>query len=101
MDTLQVIAEPKRRQILALIWDRELAAANIAAEFDVTFGAISQHLAVLRQADLVKMRKEGNRRIYSADQDALGPFRDVLESMWKDTLGNLASEIEASESDHK
>lgn len=101
MDTLQVIAEPKRRQILALVWDRELTASEIASQFDVTFGAISQHLAVLREAELVQVRKDGNRRIYRADQDALEPYRSVLEPMWRETLGNLASAIEAAESEKK
>lgn len=98
MDAFQVVAEPRRREILALIWDDELAAADIAAQFDITFGAVSQHLAVLRQAEFVTVRKEGNRRLYLADQDALGPFRDVLETMWEQTLRNLTKEIEAVES---
>jgi DNA-binding transcriptional ArsR family regulator len=97
MDALQVIAEPKRRQILALVWDRELAAADIAAQFDVTFGAISQHLAVLRRAEFVTVRRDGNRRLYRADQDALGPFKEALEAMWGDTLRDLAAQIEAAE----
>ncbi len=94
MDTLQVVAEPRRREILSLIWDDELAASEIAAEFEVTFGAVSQHLAVLREAELVTVRKEGNRRLYLADRAALAPYRGILESMWSDTLGRLASTIE-------
>ena len=94
MDTLQVVAEPRRREILSLIWDEELAASEIAANFDVTFGAVSQHLAVLREADLVTVRKEGNRRLYAADRDALAPYRGILESMWNDTLDRLATAIE-------
>ena len=97
MDALQVIAEPRRRQILALVWDRELPATDIAAQFDITFGAVSQHLAVLRQAEFVTVRKEGNRRLYRADQEALGPFKEVLETMWGGTLKDLADEIEAAE----
>jgi DNA-binding transcriptional ArsR family regulator len=94
MDTLQALAEPKRRQILALVWDRELAASAIADQFTVTFGAISQHLSVLRETGLVVMRKDGNRRLYRADHDALGPFKEVLETMWSDSLQRLADQIE-------
>jgi len=94
MDTLQVVAEPRRREILGLIWDEEMAASEIASRFDVTFGAVSQHLAVLREADLVAVRKEGNRRLYSADQEALAPYKTILETMWGDTLENLARVIE-------
>ena len=89
-----MVAEPRRREILSLIWDDELAASEIAAEFEVTFGAVSQHLAVLREAELVTVRKEGNRRLYLADRAALAPYRGILESMWSDTLGRLASTIE-------
>jgi DNA-binding transcriptional ArsR family regulator len=95
MDTLQVIAEPRRREILRLIWDEEMAAGEIAGHFDLTFGAVSQHLGVLRQASLVDVRQEGNRRIYRANQDALAPYRDVLETMWSDLIGRLKTTAES------
>jgi len=98
MDVFQVIGEPRRREILQLIWDRELPVAEIAGRFDVTFGAISQHLAVLREADLVSVRKDGNRRLYRAEQDALGPFKQVLEAMWAGSLAELAARIEGKQS---
>ena len=94
MNGLQVIAESKRREILALVWDEELAAGEIAGHFDVTFGAVSQHLAVLRREGYVTVRKEGNRRLYRTDRDALGPLRPLLESMWSTTLDDLARAVE-------
>jgi len=97
MDTLQVIAQPRRREILRLIWDEEWAAGDIARQFDLTFGAVSQHLAVLRRADLVQVRREGNRRLYKANPDALAPYREVLETMWSDMLGRLSTTIESEE----
>jgi len=97
MDVFQVLAEPSRRRILELVWFHELAATEIASQFDVTFGAISQHLAVLRDAKLVTVRKDGNRRLYRADVVALGPFKDVLEAMWVGTLNDLAQQIELEE----
>ena len=93
MDALQVIAEPRRRQILALVWDKEMAAGEIAARSDVTFGAVSQHLSVLRGAGFVSVRRDGNRRLYLADKDRLGPLRDVLEVMWSKALDDLADTI--------
>jgi DNA-binding transcriptional ArsR family regulator len=95
MDTLQLIAEPRRREILRLIWDEERAAGDIAGQFDLTFGAVSQHLAVLRGADLVQVRREGNRRMYKANQVALAPYREVLEIMWSDMLDRLKVTVEA------
>ncbi len=99
MDTLQIIAEPRRRQILGMVWEREMAASDIADQFDLTFGAVSQHLAVLREADLVRVRKDGNRRLYSVNNDTIGPYRQILETMWSDTLSRLAKAIEEPESD--
>jgi len=95
MDLLQVIAEPRRRKILELVWDEEMAAGAIAARSSVTFGAVSQHLAVLRDAGLVAVRREGNRRYYQADKDRLGPLRQVLEEMWSGSLERLAETIDA------
>ena len=97
MDGLQIIAEPRRRRILGLVWDDELAAGEIADRFDVTFGAVSQHLAVLRQWGFVDVRSDGNRRLYRANKEALGPLRPVLESMWSDALEDLATAIEEQE----
>ncbi len=97
MDDLQVIAEPRRREILSLIWDEEMAAGDIAERFDVSFGAVSQHLGVLREAGFVRMRPQGNRRYYRADKDRLGPYRAILENMWSDTLDQLAETIEQNE----
>jgi DNA-binding transcriptional ArsR family regulator len=94
MDALQVIAEPRRREILALVWDGEMAAGDIAARFDVTFGAVSQHLSILRESGFVTVRREGNRRLYQADKDRLGPLREILEAMWVGTLDRLAVAIE-------
>lgn len=94
MNALQVVAEPRRRRILNMVWDRELSAGEIADEFEVTFGAISQHLAVLRESGFVDVRAEGNRRLYMANKEALGPLAEVLESMWSGTLDSLARAIE-------
>lgn len=94
-----MIAEPRRREILNLVWTEEKAASEIASEFDVTFGAVSQHLSILREARLVSMRKDGNRRLYQADQEALGPYRAILEAMWSDTLQQLSETIEAENQD--
>ncbi|MFB7217857.1 ArsR/SmtB family transcription factor [Streptomyces sp. NPDC002596] len=97
MDAVQVIAEPRRREILRLIWDDELPAGDIAARFEVTFGAVSQHLKVLRDAGLVTLRKDGTKRFYRADREALGPLADYLQAMWGARLDALASLAEAAE----
>jgi DNA-binding transcriptional ArsR family regulator len=95
VDALQVIGEPRRREILRLVWDRERTAGDIASAFDVTFGAVSQHLGVLRDAGFVRVRRAGNHRFYRADREALGPLASVLESMWGSALDRLAAVVEA------
>lgn len=95
VDALQVVGEPRRRRILRLVWDRELSAGEIASEFDVTFGAVSQHLAVLRDAGFVRVRAAGNHRYYQADRGALGPLAHALEAMWSSSLDRLAAAVEA------
>jgi DNA-binding transcriptional ArsR family regulator len=92
---MQVVSEPRRREILHLVWDQELSAGDIARQFDVTFGAVSQHLGILREAGFVTARREGNRRLYRADKDRLGPLANALEAMWADALDRLANAVEA------
>jgi DNA-binding transcriptional ArsR family regulator len=94
VDAMQVVSEPRRREILHLVWDRELSSGEIAGQFDLTFGAVSQHLGVLRNAGFVRVRRDGNRRLYQADRDRLGPLAQALEAMWSATLDRLAEAVE-------
>ncbi len=93
---LNAIASPRRREILRLVWDRELAAGEIAARFDVSWPAISQNLQVLRKAGLVTERREANRRLYRADPAALGSLRAALEEMWAADLDRLGRVVKES-----
>ena len=88
-DALGVLAEPNRRKILQSVWDDELSAGEIAGRFDVTFSAISQHLKILRDAGLVVQRKDGRRRLYSANRRALGALGQLLEAYWQHQLEAL------------
>lgn len=94
MDALQVVAEPRRREILRMVWTDELPAGDIAARFDVSFAAVSQHLGILRNAGFVSVRRDGRTRYYRADRKALGPLRPMLEKMWGDSLDRLVTLIE-------
>ncbi len=94
---LKAIAEPRRRQILYLVWDGERSAGDIASHFDISRPAISQHLTVLRTAGLVTERRDGARRMYRANRDALRELRASLESFWSGRLETLKQEVEAEE----
>ncbi len=99
MEPLQVIAAPRRLRILELVWDRELAAGDIAAQFDVSWSAISQHLTVLKAAGFVVERREGRSRYYRADKAALGSLRSIVEEHWRTSLHRLKDVAEAEQAD--
>jgi DNA-binding transcriptional ArsR family regulator len=94
---LKAIAEPRRREILRLVWRRELAAGDIAAHFEVTRPAISQHLRVLAGAGLVRERRAGTRRLYAARPESLKELREFLETFWDDRLARLKAVAEDEE----
>lgn len=92
--TLHALAEPRRRAILELVRDRELAAGQIAREFEVTRPAISQHLTVLREAGLLHERREGTRRLYRARPAGLAELREYLDAFWAGRLADLKQAVE-------
>jgi DNA-binding transcriptional ArsR family regulator len=94
---LKAIAEPRRRQILSLVRDEELPAGEIAAHFEVTRPAVSQHLNVLKEAGLVSERRNGTRRLYRARPEGLVELREFLEDFWDDRLAALKREAELEE----
>lgn len=94
---LTAVASPRRREILRLIWEREVSAGDISRAMpDVTFGAVSLQLRALVQAGVIDVRPEGQQRYYRARREALGPVARMLESMWDDALWRLklAAELE-------
>src|SRR5215210_82796 len=94
---LKAIAAPRRRQILSLIRAEELSAGEIAAQFDVTRPAVSQHLNVLKEAGLVSERRNGTRRLYRARPEGLAQLRTFLEEFWDTRLDALKREAEREE----
>jgi len=91
---IQAISEPRRREILEMIRDRELAAGEIASGFDVTRTAISQHLTILKNAGLVSERRQGTRRLYRARPEGLAELQAYLDGFWEERLQRLKSEAE-------
>jgi DNA-binding transcriptional ArsR family regulator len=94
---LKALAEPRRREILRVVWDREVAASDIASHFDVTRPAISQHLGVLREAGLVSERRDGTRRLYRARKETVEDLRRFLDDYWTSGLERLRDAAEAAE----
>lgn len=92
----RALAAPRRREILSLVRDDELSAGEIASRFDISRPAISQHLSALREAGLLSERRDGTRRLYRAQPEALAGLRDFLNEFWTDRLERLklAAELE-------
>jgi DNA-binding transcriptional ArsR family regulator len=94
-EALRALAEPRRRAILELVAHEELAAGEIAAAFDVTRPAVSQHLTVLKQAGLLSERRDGTRRLYRARPEGLDHLRRLLDDMWAGALDTARRLVEA------
>ena len=95
----RVLGSPRRREILRLTWQDEVAAGDIhGAMPDVTFGAVSLHLRALVDAGLIDVRTDGRHRLYRARREALVDVAPMLEAMWNDALWTLklSAELEHS-----
>jgi DNA-binding transcriptional ArsR family regulator len=96
---LAALAEPRRRAILMLVRDEPHSVNEIAAHFDITQQAVSQHLQVLKEAGLVAVRPVGQRRLYAVRTEGLESVREFLEQLWPQSLEHLKQAIEADEHD--
>lgn len=97
MEVFEAVADPTRREILALLRDRERSAGEVAEAFPVSRPAISRHLRVLRECGLVAWRDEGQRRIYRLQAGPLSEVDDWLEGyreFWADRLDALQRQVE-------
>ena len=94
VDVFQVLAEPRRRELLALLADDERTAGDIARRFDVTRQAVSQHLRILLEAGLIRERRDGTRRWYRARPEGLAEVRSYVEAMWPSALADLKAAAE-------
>jgi DNA-binding transcriptional ArsR family regulator len=83
---LVALAEPTRRQVLEQLRAGPRSVGDLTAAVPVSQSAVSQHLRVLREAGLVRERREGTRRLYRVDPDGLSALRAYLDQFWDDVL---------------
>ena len=93
-DALRAIANPRRRAMLELVWDRERTAGEIAERSGLSAPATSQHLRVLRETGLVSVRVDGNRRLYRTEPERVAEVRGALEAFWGERLARLRDDLE-------
>jgi DNA-binding transcriptional ArsR family regulator len=95
---ITAIGHPDRRQILVLVRDRECSSSELAAAVGLTRPATSQHLRVLKEAGLVRVRGQGGYRFYRSDEERLEDLRSFLDDFWS---GRIAALKEAAERRHR
>ena len=90
---LVALSDPTRRLVFERILSAPRPVAAIAEGLPVSRPAVSQHLKVLKAAGLITERRNGTRRLYSANPQALGELRAAIEAMWQEALGGMAAVI--------
>jgi DNA-binding transcriptional ArsR family regulator len=93
---IQALAHQGRRTMLRLVQDHERTSSELAEAAGLTRSAASQHLRILREAGLVHVRIDANRRFYRADLERLAALRSSLDDFWGDSLAELKRTAEAS-----
>lgn len=91
--TLRALADPTRREILERIAEKPSSVGQLADRFPVSQPAVSQHLKVLREANLVAVTREGRTRVYHLKRDGLAALRTYLDRFWGDVLDSFSEGI--------
>ncbi len=91
---LDALGDATRRAILARLLNGPMSVQKIADEFPVSRPAISQHLRILKQANLVADRAEGNRRVYQIHPEGFETLREYFEQFWRLALEAFKKKVE-------
>jgi DNA-binding transcriptional ArsR family regulator len=96
---LTALAEPRRRAMLLLVRDQPRSVNEIAEHFDITQQAVSQHLKVLKDAGLVAVRPQAQRRLYVVRPEGLETLEAFLAELWPASLQRLKQVVESDDAD--
>lgn len=94
---IQALSNETRFKIVDLVRDREMAAGTIAKRFKLTRPAVSQHIAILREAGLLDERRVGAQRYYVVKSEAFDELVAYIEGFWRPRLRRLKQVAEAVE----
>ena len=95
-DGLAALGDPTRRAIFELLAEGPTPVGELAALLPVSRPAVSQHLRVLTEAGLVRVRAVGTRRLYHLDPAGLAAVRDYLDRFWARALTDFKTAVEES-----
>lgn len=98
---IAALADPTRRTIFERVAARPCSVAEITRALPVSQSAVSQHLKVLKEAQLVRMEPQGTRNIYHIDPAGLGRMRAWLDRFWSQTLVAYKAAVEQSQEEQK
>lgn len=99
-DAFNAVAEPRRREILSFLADRERSVGEIVAMLGIEQPSVSKHLRVLREVDLVQMRSDGRQKLYRTNADGIRPVHDwasLFERFWSHQLDRVRRRAEEKE----
>ena len=97
-DAFNAVAEPRRRDILVYLADRERHVNEIVSALEMEQPSVSKHLRVLREVGLVRMRREGRRKLYRTNAAAIRPLHEwagEFERFWRHALSRVKERAEA------
>ncbi len=97
----KVLAEDSRRQILLLLRERDMYPTEIAKYFDTTLAAVSSNLRILKDADLIKETREGQKKRYSINPKTSMEIKDFFDKMWGHNLNDLKEFVEEKSNKEK
>jgi DNA-binding transcriptional ArsR family regulator len=95
--TFAALAEPRRRAMLLLVRDQPCSVSEIARNFDISQQAVSQHLKVLKEAGLVAVRTDRQRRLYVIRPEGLESLQAFLAELWPQSLQRLKQAVESGD----
>jgi DNA-binding transcriptional ArsR family regulator len=93
------LGDPTRRAIFEKLQERPLAVVDIADGLPVSRPAVSQHLKVLKEAELITLKTVGNHNIYELNREGILAMRNYLDQFWSDALANFKALAEKTEKD--
>lgn len=95
--TFRALADPTRRDILALLRNQDMTIADVSSQFDMTRAAVKKHLTVLSDGGLITVTPRGRERINSINAQGFAPvlsWLEVFDTFWDDRLSALKTAIE-------
>jgi DNA-binding transcriptional ArsR family regulator len=90
---LAVLADPTRQSLLQLLRRKPLPVGELARHVPVSRPAVSQHLKILKEAQLVREERDGTRHYFSLDPGGFAELRHYVDSMWQDSLNAFAAHV--------